>query len=198
MSIARPRRADCGCAVKKWTRREYVRLFRLGLLGETKVELVGGLIETVSPQFDSHAAAITLTQRALEAAFGDGFWVRVQTTLNLGPGFMPDLDISVVAGSPKGADRTYATSALLVVEVSDTTLKRDRGRKLSLYAKHGLTDYWIVNLDARQLELYRDPQPDSSRRFGFGYAQSATFKPGDSVNPLAKPDAAVPVADLFP
>ncbi len=182
----------------RWTRKKYIRLFELGLLGDRKVELIGGAIEVMSPQFDYHAGAISLTLRALESAFGPQYWVRVQATLNLGPGCMPDPDISVLLGSPKGAKKSFPTSALLVVEVSDSTLLRDRGRKGSMYAAHGIADYWIVNLVDNQLEVYRDPQPDASQAFGYAYAQRLTFMSGGSVSPLALPSATIQVDHLLP
>jgi Uma2 family endonuclease len=149
-------------------------------------------------QFDLHLAGVTLTADALRAAFGPGYWIRVQGSLDLSPHGIPDPDLAVVPGSPRGAARTIATSALLVVEVSDTTLGYDRTHQASLFAAAGIADYWIVNLVQRQLEVYRDPVADPAQPFGFRYANRAVLAPADSVSPLAAPRASVGVADLLP
>jgi Uma2 family endonuclease len=87
---------------------------------------------------------------------------------------------------------------LLVVEVSDTTLHFDRGRKASLYASGGITDYWIVNPVHDVLEVFRNPVRDRSHIYGYRYADAATFLPGETSSPLAAPKARIKVADLLP
>ena len=71
------------------------------------------------------------------------------------------------------------------------------GHKASLYAHHGITDYWIVNVVDRQLEIYRDPIADPLHRFRFRYDQSRVLKPGESAVPLAAP-VSIAVSNLFP
>jgi Uma2 family endonuclease len=100
-----------------------------------------------------------------------------------------------------GKARDYSahpTTALFIVEISDTTLSHDRNRKGSLYAAARIQDYWIVNLVDRQLEVYRDPVPDPAQPFGMSYSQRTILAPGDTVSPLALPQAQIAVADLFP
>lgn len=183
---------------KRWTAKEYLRLTKLGFFDDTRVELIGGEISEMSPQLNPHVLAVELTVEALRAAFGDEFWVRSEATLNLSPLSMPDPDVSVLAGNRRTHGREYPTTALLVVEVSDATLDRDRKRKGSLYAAAGITDYWIVNLIDQQLEIYRDPQPDQTTRFRHSYSQKRTLKPGEQVSPLALSQAVIKVEDLFP
>ena len=89
------------------------------------------------------------------------------------------------------------TTALLVVEVSDSSLARDRAIKGSLYAAGGVADYWIVNLVQRQLEVYRDPIADPAAFFGAHYATRVILIPGDHVVPLAAPSVKILVADLL-
>jgi Uma2 family endonuclease len=191
---------DCqeGTAVRKWTREEYYQLAELGFFDDQRVELIDGVIEVMSPRFDLHAAGVTLAYDALRAVFGAGYWVRCQATLNLSAHSQPDPDISVVVGSPRGVGHGVQSTAVLVVEVSDTTLRRDRGLKAGLYAAAGIADYWIVNLVQRQLEIRRNPQPDSTQPFGYGYADLTTVLPGSTASPLAAPHAAVAVDDLLP
>ncbi len=83
----------------------------------------------------------------------------------------------------------------ILVEVSDATLRKDRGEKLRTYARAGIADYWIVNLVNRRLEVYRDPAPiDDS----YGYKSVMTLFDGDMIAPLSAPNGTVAVADLFP
>src|SRR5207247_1787139 len=110
---------------------------------------------------------------------------------------VPDPDIAVVPGSHLSPAPTNPTTALLVVEVSETTLAYDRNVKSSLYAAAGISDYWIVNLVGRQVEVYRDPVPDTTKPFGYRYQTRTILDSGDVVSPLAQPGATVAVADLI-
>jgi Uma2 family endonuclease len=163
------------------------------------VELIEGVVVQMPAQKNLHALSIKLTDHALETAFGPGYWVRVQASLDLSPLSVLDPDLAVVKGSPRDHNTPdNPTTAQLVVEVSETTLRYDRIGKSSLYARAGIADYWIVNLVEQLLEVHRNPVPDSSQQFGYGYADVLILKPTDYVTPLAAPDARILVADLLP
>src|SRR5262249_25072776 len=81
-----------------------------------------------------------------------------QGSLDLSPWSVPDPDVAVVQGSPRNASPDNPTTALLLVEVSETTLAYDRSTKASLYARAGIADYWIVNLVDRQVGVLRNPR----------------------------------------
>ncbi len=183
---------------RRWSRDEYVRMLDLGWLEGRRAELIGGEVLDMPAQFDLHLGGITLVADALRAAFGQGFWVRVQGSLDLSPHGVPDPDVAVTPGGPRGTLRTIATGALLVVEVSDSTLGEDRSHKGSLYAAGGIADYWVLNLVQRQLEVYRGPVADTSQPFGFRYGSRVILDPPDRVSPLALPQAQILVADLLP
>jgi Uma2 family endonuclease len=182
----------------RWTREEFIQMIELGWFQDKRVEMIGGDVIEMAAQLDLHLASITLTGDALRAAFGSGYWVRAQGSLDLSPHGIPSPDLAVRPGSPQAAARTIAKSALLVVEVSDTTLAYDRNYKSCLYAAGGITDYWIVNLVQRQLEIYRDPVADSTQSFGYRYNSRTILDPPDKASPLAAPHASVTVADLLP
>jgi Uma2 family endonuclease len=182
----------------RWTQEQFYQMLDLGWFQDQRVELIGGEVVEIAAQLDLHLASITLTGDALRAAFGSGYWVRAQGSLDLSPHGIPSPDLAVTPGSPQGAPRTIAKSALLVVEVSDTTVAYDRSSKASLYAAGGIGDYWIVNLIQRQLEVYRDPVADNTQLFGFRYANRTILDPADVVSPLAAPQASITVADLLP
>jgi Uma2 family endonuclease len=87
---------------------------------------------------------------------------------------------------------------VLVVEVSDSSLGLDRELKGSLYARAGLDDYWVVNVEERVLEIYRKPVADPAAIYGWRYASRAVFGPDASASPLASPTAAIVVHALLP
>jgi Uma2 family endonuclease len=182
----------------RWTRTEYCRMAEAGLFDGRRVELIDGEVLDMPAQKNFHMAAITLLHDALRPVFGEGHWIRIQGSLDLNPTSVPDPDIAVVPGSPRGCSDKNPTTALLIIEVSDTTLAYDRGRKASLYAQAGIADYWIVNLIDRQLEVYRDPAADSSKPYGFGYGSRAILTATEVVAPLAAPQARIGVADMLP
>ena len=100
-------------------------------------------------------------------------------------------------GSRADYRAAHPSSALLIVEVSDTTLIYDRGRKASLYAMRGVADYWIVNVNDDQLEIHRDPGAHRTQPFGYGYASLTVHHRGDVVTPQAAPHLSFSVADLL-
>ena len=183
---------------RRWRYAEYSRLTDLGFFDRQRVELIGGRIIQMAAQRDVHTAGVSLARDAVAAAFGIGCWARVQAPLHMGRWSGPEPDVSVVPGSARDYLGTgHPKSALLVVEVSDTTLRFDRRVKQGLYAKYDIRDYWIVNLIDRQVEVYRDPVPDANHPFGHRYSDVKTFSRGQSITPLGTA-AAVKVDDLLP
>jgi len=183
---------------RRWTVEQYDRLAQLGFFQNERVELIEGRIITMSAQLEPHCAGVSLAGRALETAFGPGFWVRRQNPLQLSKRSKPEPDLAVVRGTEQdyiesGTPRT----ALLVVEVSDSTLRYDRGRKAGLYAKYKIADYWVLNLVDRQLEVHRDPIADPKQRFRFRFRDVRIFSADDSVIALSC-SSVIPVAQLFP
>jgi Uma2 family endonuclease len=181
----------------RWTRDEFYRLADLGCFDQRRVELIEGEIIEMPVPKPPHVMAVLLTENTVRVVFGVGFVVRTQAPLNLGLMSDAEPDIAVVPGTPRDYTE-HPTTALLVIEVSETTLAYDRGRKGSLYAAAGLQDYWIVNLIDRQLEVYRDPVPDANEPSGFRYNTRTVFLPGQSATPLAAAAASIAVADLLP
>ena len=182
----------------RWTREQFLQMLDLGWFQDKRVELIDGQVIEMASQYDLHLASVTATADALRLAFGSGYWIRVQGSLDLSPHGIPDPDLAVTPGSHRGAGKTIAKSAVLVVEVSESTLPYDRSAKANLYAAGGIADYWIVNLVQLQLEVYRDPVADSTQLFGFRYNNRTILDPPDTVSPLAAPQARITVADLLP
>jgi Uma2 family endonuclease len=184
---------------RRFTRAEYERLIDLGVFqpGEP-IELIGGELMVAEPQGAPHYTAIRKTAKALEAAFGPGWEVRTEGPIGLDDDSEPEPDIAVVSGSPDDYASAHPSRPVLVVEVADSSLRMDRVRKGSLYARAGLPDYWVLNLADRVLEVYREPAADSAAPFGWRYARSNVLDVTACVAPLAAPGSSVLVSRLLP
>jgi Uma2 family endonuclease len=182
---------------RTWTREEYYRLAEEGLFLGEKVELIGGEIVTLNPQRFVHAACVDQISDLLRGLFDDRYWVRMQLPLQCAGTSEPEPDVSVVPGSRRDYS-DHPTSAVLVVEVSHTTLEYDRTQKASLYAATGIPEYWIVNLSERVLERMTQPGKDAAQPFGHRYADVRRLAPEETTAPLECPDHLITVAELFP
>jgi Uma2 family endonuclease len=185
--------------LRRWSREEYERMIDAGVLTpEDQVELIDGDIITMTPQKSRHATAVQLAQIAIGRAFGEGFSVRTQLPLALGPDSEPEPDIAVVAGSPRDYRDRHPATALLIVEVADASLTFDRTVKAGVYARAGLTDYWLLNLIDNVLEVHRGPELVAGAPRGWRYGSVERYGAGQSVAPLARANCSISVADLLP
>ena len=178
----------------RWTREQYHRLIEAGFFEDGRVELLEGLIWDMASQLTPHTTGVRLATLALEDAFAEGCEVRPQLPVILPDGTEPEPDIAIAPGTPLDYAEHHprADELLLAVEVSDSTLVKDRGPKLASYARAWIAEYWIVNLVNRQLEVYRRPSPAGI------YADFTTYQPGQSIAPLNAPGKPIAVADLLP
>jgi Uma2 family endonuclease len=183
----------------RWTRAEYERLVDRGVFTtDDRIELLDGLLVVREPQGDRHAAAMAALHLALQRAFGRGFHVRVGSPVALDDTSEPEPDLAVVPGAPWDYGAGHPSGPVLVAEVSETSLAKDRLRKGGLYARAGIADYWVVNLVAGVLEVYRQPVRAPSRRYGWKYGSVRLLKRNTVVAPLARPRARIRVADVLP
>ena len=197
ISAARKRALTAGPRRLRWTNEQYRKLANAGYFCDRHVELINGeLIElVVNPPHDT---GVFLALIVLQRLFTRGHVVRPQLSLDLGRRYQPIPDLAVVVGEGRDYANRHPTTAVLLVEVADSSLTHDRGVKAHRYARAGIADYWIVNLVDRQLEVYRNPGPDPDRPGRFCYAD-ITIVPADGhIIPLARIDQQVSVADLLP
>ncbi|NBC17629.1 MAG: Uma2 family endonuclease [Bacteroidetes bacterium] len=175
----------------RWTRERYERAIAAGVFEEDdRIELVDGEVVTMRPQGSRHNTLMHRLTTLLEPHYEGRFYVRMQGPLALGASSEPEPDIAVVSGRPADHLDAHPTSALLVVEVADTSLDKDRSVKKALYARHGIPEYWILNLNDEALEVYRDPTGDT-------YATKRTLQRGDAVT-LPEGTDALALDDLLP
>ena len=184
---------------KRWARVEYERLVDLAVFQPgDRVELMGGQLVVREPQGSPHAVAVRLVEDALRSAFGPGWEVRVQMPVALDDESEPEPDVAVCAGRPRDYVAGHPARPVLLVEVAETSLAFDREQKGSLYARARLSEYWLVNLVDRVLEVYRDPVPSAAAPYGWRFSALLPLGPPDTVSPLAALHARTPVADLLP
>jgi Uma2 family endonuclease len=195
------------------TRERYYELDRLGHFAGRRVERVRGEVIDMSPINWPHVVACRRAAVWLEGAFAGVAWVsRNEQPLALADSD-PQPDVIVVPGAFE--DYTdHPTTALLVVEVSDTTLARDTTTKAELYAEAGIAEYWVLDLNARELIVFRAPQalaahwpgceaerfvpPSPAESRATAYQSRTVFGATESVSPLGAPHATVCVGDLLP
>jgi len=160
----------------RMTRARYDAMVANGALEEDEpIELLDGLLIVREPEGGRHAVIVGRVRRALEAAFGQGCYVREDKPFALDD--MSEPDVVVVRGPDSRYIDQHPSKQLLVVEVAESSLNRDRTFKARLYARAGVADYWIVN---------------------WKYGSAKLLKRGATITPLAAPRAKISVADLLP
>ena len=153
----------------RFTVDEYHRMAEVGLLGEDdRVELLEGEIIDMSPIGSRHAACVNRLTRLLATGLGDRAIVAVQNPVRVSDLSEPQPDLAVL----RARDDFYAeqlpgpADVLLLIEVADTSLAFDRHVKVPLYARAGVPEVWVVDLDGEVVEVFRGPGPE-------GYADAA-------------------------
>ena len=123
-----------------------------------------------------HVLSSEKLRRKLDQVLPDGWFVREDKPNRVHGNYEPLPDFAVVAGDPDTYENRHPAPAdvAIVIEISDSTLTRDRGEKQVNYARGGISVYWIINLIDRQVEVYTGPHSDS-------YSSCSIFKPGQSV-----------------
>ncbi len=181
----------------RWTREQFNEIGEMGLFEGRRAILVEGEILAMPAMNKPHRTALVLADEAFRAAFGPGYFMSMQSPFGIGKATDPEPDLAVIRGTVRDYVDQDLTAAEIIVEISDTTYAYDQREKASLYAKAGVQDYWIVRLKTRQLEVYRQPQPDDTQPFGFGYSEKTIYEGDAIVQPLASPRP-VSVSALLP
>jgi Uma2 family endonuclease len=174
--------------VRPLRRAEFYHLSSLGSFEDERVELLRGVIVVMSREEEPrHSAPVEWLLRKLIRALDEEFRVRPGMPFDASDYSvtLPDLVISAEAGLH------HPATALLLIEVSNTSLRKDRGIKLGIYAEAGVPEYWIINASKPghvEVEVYTEPTPT-------GYARLVTLRDGDVLRPVRVP-VEVAVADI--
>lgn len=154
---------------------EYCRMAEIGLLApEARVELIDGEILDMPPIGKDHESVVDQLNHIFVRAVDDLAIVRVQGSVRLGSLSMPQPDLTLL--KPRAdfyrSRRAAAPDVLMVIEVSDSTLRFDRDVKVPLYARHGVPEVWIVDLQHDRLHFFGALRDNEYR------AKTSTADPG--------------------
>ncbi|MFO0810666.1 MAG: Uma2 family endonuclease [Gemmataceae bacterium] len=185
--------------VRRFTVDEYMKLIEVGILyAHDGVELLDGWVVQNMPINPPPNAIASNCVAYLARRLPEGWDCRGQASARTDTS-RPEPDGAVV----RGRNLDYlnrdpsADDIAVVIEVSDSSLARDRGTKKVIYARAGYPVYWILNIEEKAIEVYTDPTGPADEA---GYRQSRTYKPDDTV-PLVLDGVEVtriPVRDLLP
>jgi len=174
--------------VRPLHRREYERLVAAGVFEDERVELLRGVLVEMSPQGGPHAGSTARIANLLTLALGGRVEIRAHSPLPAGEDSMPEPDVAVVPRMPIGE---HPTHAFLVVEVSESSLRKDRKVKAPIYAESVVPEYWIVDLAGRAVEVYTEPRDGR-------YASMITIGDDGVLRPQAFPEIAISVSEILP
>jgi Uma2 family endonuclease len=182
----------------EWTCDDFELLGGMPSFHNRKLMLIDGVILEKAPPSSRASISQLLTENWLRTVFPpDRFTVRGQLGLLFGIKTDPVPDIAVVPGTPRNYAR-HPRTALLIVEIADSSLAYDTEEKASLYAAAGIADYWVIDVNNLQIHQYRNPQPNPTQHYGYGYVQHQVLLPQEQISPLASPTHSVMVAELLP
>jgi Uma2 family endonuclease len=188
-----------GVTAKRFSIAEYDRLGELGFFeSDARFELIRGQIIKMAAKGTFHSVCNSLLLKKIYPLLGERAIVRGQEPIILSDDSEPEPDVviarnrsdSYLSSHPENAD------ILLVIEVSDSTLKYDQRTKLSLYAESGIADYWIFNLVDIQLEMYSEPY--QKQRGGFDYRVKRVVLPNEVVVIPGFPELSLDLSTVFP
>lgn len=181
----------------RFTVDEFFRLVDADALGTTRVELLNGRIYRMAAQATPHMTAISKAVRAFAKVVPSEEWLIIQGTLKLDEYSAPDPDLMWVPCREGTGWESWPTPVVLI-EVSETSYRKDSGVKLRTYAFHGIKEYWIANLKADRIEVYRQPENPTGHLKDCRYASIQHFSRGSSITLLSRPAVTIAVDDLLP
>jgi Uma2 family endonuclease len=174
--------------IRPLRRVEYDQLIALGAFEDEKIELLDGELVAMSPIGTAHNSTVQKLTELLILALHGRAAVRCQCSFAASEISEPEPDFVVAPRSDYDDD--HPSQAHQIIEVSESSLAKDRGRKLRLYASCQVPEYWVVNLVERCIEVYRDVE-------GASYARVERYERGQSIQLLAFSDVSIAVSDVL-
>ena len=172
----------------KLTVEDAVLLSEEGAFGDAKAELIDGVIYLMPADGELHQDWTVALGRWLFDALGPEYAIVPGSTLRLGPHDGPSPDWYIFPAELKTGE-VRGPDALLCIEQSDTSLRRDLKLKADLYSRFGVREYWVIDVKAQRLHRHREASPE-------GYRELKPFGPEDAVETLLIPGLTLRMADL--
>jgi Uma2 family endonuclease len=174
--------------IRPLRRVEYDQLVGLGAFQDERIELLDGALVAMTPMGAQHSGVVQRLNRLLILALEGRAAVRCQLPFAALEFSEPEPDFSVL---PLGEyDLDHPSEAHLLIEVAESSLTMDRGKKLRLYASCATPAYWVVNLPERCIEVYTQPTLGA-------YVSVERFERGQAIRPVAFPGVAFAVSDIL-
>ena len=180
---------------KRWTREECAALEPTRVRDLERIELIDGELITKTPKKPPHSNAVAVLHEWLSEVFG-AHYVMQEASIDVAPEDnptnQPEPDLIVLTRPRREFRNAYPCPAdlALAIEISDSTLGFDLTKKAALYARAGIPDCWVLDVQARRLIVHRDPQ-------GGQYRSILIYTEQESVAPLAAPGHEFKVASAF-
>jgi Uma2 family endonuclease len=169
-------------------REEYDRLVALGAFEDERIELLEGVLVTMSPNHPERASPVQILNELLLPVLLGRAVVRIQLPIIAVRESEPEPDVAIV---PLGDYRhAHPDQAHCIIEVASSSVSKDRNIKAPLYAASGFREYWLVNVPEQVVEVFRAPGPQ-------GYAERARYAVGQTLALEGFPDVQLEVSKLF-
>jgi Uma2 family endonuclease len=172
---------------------EYYRMAELGILApDARVELIEGEIIDMTPQGSRHADIVATLNRRIVLAVGDAVVVRCQLPLRLSIRSEPEPDFAIVKARGRHYASAHPTAAdvLLLIEIAHSSVKYDRYVKLPLYARHGIAEAWLIDIEAARVHVFRAPRDGT-------YTDVSSVDRPDALSPIALPLVRIDLSAIF-
>lgn len=166
---------------------EFERLVALGVFEEARVELLEGQLVEMSPQGEVHSTIIRVLADKLCRALPAEMILQQHSSLRAGTRSLPEPDIAVI---PRLRGFHHPSEAFLVIEVADSSLRNDREIKSRIYARAGISEYWIIDVQHQRVEVFTEPGSTS-------YGSSCAVERGGTLRPTALPEFELAVDAIF-
>ncbi len=175
------------------TVQEYHLMAEIGILDEDeRVELLGGQIVNKAVKSPPHCAVLKRTVELIKKILGSLVLICLNNPVRLNDNSEPEPDIALVLPDPLYYEDHHPTPSevYLIIEVADRTLRTDLGLKATIYALSEIADYWVLDVNNRQLHVFREPTQD-------GCQSIAVLGDDASISPLQFPDVSFAVRDML-
>ncbi|MGB3200311.1 MAG: Uma2 family endonuclease [Nodosilinea sp.] len=172
---------------------DYHRMVEAGILAaDERVELIEGQLYTMAAKGTAHSAAVTRIDRVLSRLLAGRALLRFQDPVQLSDLSEPEPDVAVVHIDPLDYEDHHPTPREIfwLIEVADSTLRRDRDLKVPVYGRSGIAEYWILDVQERCLYVFRQPE-------AAGYGMEQKLYGGDAIAPLAFPGCEIAVREFL-